>query len=74
MTFTASRRKVRAGGVSKGKLFAPASSFLALVRVWVAEREGVAVGEELICPKLEPVVVDRAITTHRYFAGVDEGG
>jgi hypothetical protein len=74
LTFTAPRRKVCAGGVSEGKLVAPASSFLTLVRVWVAEREGVAVGGEFVRSNLKPVVVDRACAAHLYVAGVDERG
>lgn len=73
LTIDASRREVRAGGISKGKLVASAFLFLALARVWVAECERVAVGGEFVRPELKPVVVYRTCATILYVPGVDEG-
>jgi len=74
LTFGASRWKVCTGGVSKGKLVAPAFLSLTGVRAWVAESERVAVGGEFVCSDLKPVIVDRACAAYRYVAGVGEGG
>lgn len=50
----------------------PAFLLLALARVWVAEREGVAVGSEFVRSNLKPVIVYRACTALPYVPGVGE--
>jgi hypothetical protein len=74
LTVGASGRKACTGLVSKRILVAPAFLSLALVRVWVAERDGVAVRSELVCSDLKPVAGHRACAAFPYGAGVDKGG